>query len=226
MADRPDLQRWKITEPHLNIHCALGEAPYYEAAVHHLRFVDIKSHRLHTLDLSLPPSSPSALQTLQLDMPVGVTADIEGVDPAKKILVAGKTGLAVLERETGRYEMVRRFCDSVEGDERLRSNDGTVDAEGRFWVGTMNDFNVGEPQAEGEFVGVFPNGFNSFERISTSFYDHNLSYLSYDKSCDGAYWDSCMPFGPRITCSFLSSKIIARLPRPIFPPVSFSYLLS
>lgn len=150
MADKPDLQRWRISEPYLNLHCALGEAPYYEAAVNQLRFVDIKSHRLHTLNLSLPPSSPSALHTWQLDMPVGVTADIEGVDPAKKILVAGKTGLAVLERGTGRYETLMRYFDSGERDERLRSNDGTVDAKGRFWVGTMNDFNVGEPQAEGE----------------------------------------------------------------------------
>jgi len=147
MADSADFQRWEVTEPYLNIHCGLGEAPYYEVAANELRFVDIKKHRLHVIDLSLGPSS---LQTLQLDMPIGVTADIEGVDPQKKILVGGKTGLAVLDRETGKYKHLTRFYDSTEADDRLRSNDGTVDSEGRFWVGTMNDFHVGEPQAEGE----------------------------------------------------------------------------
>lgn len=83
-------------------------------------------------------------------MPVGVTADIEGVDPQEKILVGGKTGLAVLDRKTGKYKYLTRFYDNKECDDRLRSNDGTVDSEGRFWIGTMNDFHVGEPQAEGE----------------------------------------------------------------------------
>lgn len=148
MAGMNEILRWSVSEPYLNIHCALGEAPYYEEATHCLRFVDIKKRRLHVIDLSVGPSS---LKTIQLDMPIGVTADIEGVDPAKKILVGGKTGLAVLDRETGKYDMLTRFYDSMEGDDRLRSNDGTVDSEGRFWVGTMNDFHVGEPKAEGEF---------------------------------------------------------------------------
>jgi sugar lactone lactonase YvrE len=148
MADSEGFQRWKVTELYLNIHCGLGEAPYYEVAANKLRFVDIKKHRLHVIDLSVGPSS---LKTIQLDMPVGVTADIENVDPQKKILVGGKTGLALLERESGRYKYLTRFYDSKEGDDRLRSNDGTVDSEGRFWIGTMNDFHVGEPQAEGEF---------------------------------------------------------------------------
>ena len=150
MEDRPNLQRWKVREPYLDIHCALGEAPYYEVPLNQLRFVDIKRHRLHTLSLAEPPASASALKTLQLDMPVSVTADIEGVDPSTKILAGGKTGLALLDRETGKYEVIARFSDSPEGEVRLRSNDGTVDAHGRFWVGTMNDFDVGEPQAEGE----------------------------------------------------------------------------
>jgi sugar lactone lactonase YvrE len=149
MADGVEFQRWKVTEPYLNIHCGLGEAPYYEVDTKKLRFVDINKHRLHVVDLS---AGLSSLKTTQLDMPVSVTADIEGVDPQKKILVGGKEGLAVLDRETGKYKYLTRFYDSEEGDDRLRSNDGTVDSEGRFWIGTMNDFHVGEPQAEGESV--------------------------------------------------------------------------
>jgi sugar lactone lactonase YvrE len=141
------IEKWMVAEPYLDIHCGLGEAPYYEAATNTLRFVDIKKKQLHAVDLSLGPQS---LTTLQFDMPVGVTADIEGVDPAKMILVGGKSGVYVLDREAGKYKLLKRFYDSEGNDERLRSNDGAVDPQGRFWIGTMNDFCVGPPKAEGE----------------------------------------------------------------------------
>lgn len=133
-------------KPYLNLHCGLGEAPYYEAATNTLRFVDIKKKRLHTVDLT---KGSDSLKTLQFDMPVGVTADIEGVDSSKKILIGGKSGIYILDRVTEKWELLKRFYDTVEKDERLRSNDGAIDPQGRFWIGTMNDFWVGEPQAEG-----------------------------------------------------------------------------
>ncbi|KAK6584489.1 hypothetical protein PZA11_002713 [Diplocarpon coronariae] len=139
-------QRWAVTEPYLDLRCALGEAPYFEQSRNRLRFVDIIKKRLHTIDLA---AGPASLETLQLDMPVGVTADIEGIDPSRKILVGGKSGVYVLDRETGGCELLKRFYDGEEKDERLRSNDGAVDPQGRLWIGTMNDFWVGEPQAEG-----------------------------------------------------------------------------
>lgn len=113
-----------------------------------MRFVDIIKRQLHTVDLGVGPKS---LKTLQFDMPVGVTADIEGVDPSKKILIGGKSGVYILDRETEKCDLLKRFFDSEEKDERIRSNDGAIDPQGRFWVGTMNDFWVGEPQAEGKF---------------------------------------------------------------------------
>jgi sugar lactone lactonase YvrE len=141
-----DIQKWTVTEPYLNIHCSLGEGPYYEAERNTLRFVDIKKHRLHTVDLGIGPTS---LKTLQFDMPVGVTADVEGVDSSKKILIGGKSGVYLLERESGKVELLKKFYDSEENDERMRSNDGAVDPEGRFWIATMNDFWVGPPKPEG-----------------------------------------------------------------------------
>lgn len=142
----PDIQKWKITEPYLDLHCDLGEAPFHEATTNTLRFVDIKKRHLHAISLA---DGPSSLKTLQLDMPVGVTADIEGVNNQSKILVGGKHGVAVLERETGKYVYLKRFYDDEMRDDRLRSNDGAVDEMGRFWIGTMNDFHVGTPQPEG-----------------------------------------------------------------------------
>lgn len=143
------IQKWKITEPYLNLHCQLGEAPFHEVATNTLRFVDIKKKQLHTFSLD---EGPKSLQTLQLDMPVGVTADIEGVDPKERILVGGKEGIAVLERGMGTYVYLKRFYDEGGREDRLRSNDGAVDSRGRFWVGTMNDFHVGTPGPEGWWV--------------------------------------------------------------------------
>lgn len=142
------VKTWTVTEPYLNIHCGLGEGPYYERDTNTLRFVDIKKKKLHTVDLS---KGPESLKTLQFDMPVGVTADIEGVDPSKKILIGGKSGIYVLDRVAEKWVLLKKFYDTEEKDERLRSNDGAIDPQGRFWVGTMNDFWVGEPQAEGEW---------------------------------------------------------------------------
>ncbi|KAI1212948.1 uncharacterized protein F4807DRAFT_412186 [Annulohypoxylon truncatum] len=140
----PSLQQWRVTEPYLNLHCGLGEGPYYEAATHHLRFVDIKKKRVHIADLS--KSEPkSAVETIQLNTPVTVTADIDGVDPRERIAIGAKYGVAVLDRRSGKYEYVSRFSsarDDGSDDERIRSNDGAVDPHGRFWLGTMTDIGL------------------------------------------------------------------------------------
>ena len=142
-----EIEKWTVTEPYLNIHCGLGEGPYYERASNTLRFVDIKKKQLHTIDLAIGLQS---LKTLQFDISVSVTADIEGMDPQKKILVGGKYGLYILDRETGKLEVLKSFHDSEAEGPRLRGNDGAVDPQGRFWIGTMTDFGLGPFQAEGE----------------------------------------------------------------------------
>lgn len=138
------LQEWEVKEPWIKLHCALGEGPYYEKATHRLRFVDIIKNRLHTVDLS---QGPASLSTLQLDVRVGVTADIDGVDPRDRILVGAKHGAAVLHRGDGRIEYLTRFF--AEDNARIRGNDGAVDPHGRFWLGSMTDFGHGPVQPEG-----------------------------------------------------------------------------
>ncbi|KAI8168637.1 hypothetical protein K4K49_008498 [Colletotrichum sp. SAR 10_70] len=139
------LQQWKADKPYLNIHCALGEGPYHDKKNNLLRFVDIKKKQVHIVDLARGPAS---LRTLQLDVPVGVTADIEGVDPKDRILVGLKYGIAVLDLQTGEYEYVGKPLNE-QRNERLRANDGAVDPHGRFWLGTMTDFGLGDFQIEG-----------------------------------------------------------------------------
>ncbi|KAI1082300.1 SMP-30/Gluconolaconase/LRE-like region-domain-containing protein [Whalleya microplaca] len=145
-AGKPALQQWHVTEPYLHLRCGLGEGPYYEAATNSLRFVDIKRQRIHVVNLD---EGPGSVQTIQLDTPVTVTADIEGVDPRDRIVIGAKYGIAVLDRKTGTYEYVARFVGpDGQDNERLRSNDGAVDPHGRFWLGTMTDIGL-DLQAEG-----------------------------------------------------------------------------
>ncbi|KAI0200692.1 hypothetical protein F4808DRAFT_460513 [Astrocystis sublimbata] len=147
----PTLQEWHVTEPYLHLQSALGEGPYYEAETNSLRFVDIKKKRLHWVNLDAGPASAT---TVQLDTPVTVTANIEGVDPRERILIGVKYGIAVLDRRTGLYEYVARFS---EGDnERLRSNDGAADPHGRFWLGSMTDVGL-DLRPEGH-VNLFSGG--------------------------------------------------------------------
>ncbi|TDZ23768.1 putative sugar lactone lactonase YvrE [Colletotrichum orbiculare MAFF 240422] len=138
------LQQWVVDRPYVNLHCALGEGPYYEKATNVLRFVDIKKKQIHFVNLA---KGPESLRTLDLDVPVGVTADIEGVDPKDKILVGLKYGVAVLDVKSGSYEYIAKLHDAH--NERTRANDGAVDPNGRFWLGSMTDFGQGDFQAEG-----------------------------------------------------------------------------
>ncbi|EFX00672.1 calcium homeostasis protein [Grosmannia clavigera kw1407] len=149
-------QVWEVKEPYLNAHCLLGEGPFYETESNSVRFVDIRKRQLLTVDLA---AGPSSLQVLQLDLAISVTADIRGVDPREQVLAGLKHGLAVLDRKTGSYEYVRKFseCANTSGDvaadaidyNRVRGNDGAADPHGRFWLGTMTDFDLGEFQPEG-----------------------------------------------------------------------------
>ncbi|ORY69571.1 uncharacterized protein BCR38DRAFT_405279 [Pseudomassariella vexata] len=153
MSTTSGIQQWEVKEPYLNLHCGLGEGPYYEKATNSLRFVDIKNKRLHTVDLT---KGPESVTTLQFDVPVTVTADIEGVDPREKILIGAKYGIAVLDRKTGKYEYIANF-EATQHKERLRSNDGAVDPHGRFWLGTMTDFGLGDVLPEGS-LHLFAGG--------------------------------------------------------------------
>lgn len=138
-------QTWEVTEPYVNLHDSLGEGPYYEKGTNTVRWLDIARKQIHTVSVT---EGPESVKTQQLDVRVSVTADIEGVDPKEKILIGAKFGLAILDRKTGQYEYITRFVEG-EGNPRTRSNDGAADPHGRFWLGTMTDFDLGEFQPEG-----------------------------------------------------------------------------
>lgn len=144
-------QTWSTGAPWIDLHCKLGEAPYFEPATNTFRFVDIIKKQLHTVSLA---AGPESLKTQTFDQAITVTADIEGVNPQEKILIGTKEGIAVLDRKSEKYEYVNRYADAGAGSERVRGNDGAVDPHGRFWLGTMTDFPFGNPKPEGELVST------------------------------------------------------------------------
>ncbi|UKZ63640.1 uncharacterized protein TrAtP1_004866 [Trichoderma atroviride] len=182
----PDLQQWKVDKPWLELKCALGEGPFYEKETNSVRLVDIKKSQILTVSAA-DNGDGSSLKVIQLDTRPTVTADIEGVDPQDRILIGVKHGVAVLDRQAGTYAMLVQFNEENNG--RIRSNDGAVDPHGKLWLGTMTDFEHGEPQPEG-FLARFdsskskedvltglriPNGIGWSPDNKTMYFTHSTS---------------------------------------------------
>ena len=144
-----EIKRYRVTEPYIpDLRCQLGEAPFWDRTRNQLRFVDMRMNKIHTVNLSAGPLSH---QEHTLDFCVSATADIDGNDG--EFIFAGKYGYGMMHKDTGTTRWLQRFWTDDERrddgggkpgvgrnkEERMRSNDGAVDVNGRFWVGTMND---------------------------------------------------------------------------------------
>ncbi|KAK3217419.1 hypothetical protein GRF29_1g3011553 [Pseudopithomyces chartarum] len=125
-----DVKQYEITEPWLKLHCALGEAPFWEESTNTLRFVDVEKQELHHVSLAQGPSSHKIVK--QNDICITVTADIEGND--KEFIFGGKYGYGVCNRETGEYRWIKKVWNEEEVKagklEKFRGNDGAVDSGG------------------------------------------------------------------------------------------------
>ena len=141
-----EIKTYKVTEPYLNLHCSLGEAPFWERSRDSLRFVDIVKKKLHTVNLS---EGPSSHKEVDLKYSIGTTADIEGND--EEFVFGGKLGYGIMNRDSGKTRWIKRMWNDSERvddgggkpgigrnrEERMRSNDGAIDTMGRYWVGAM-----------------------------------------------------------------------------------------
>lgn len=132
----PEIKKYTITEPYLNLQCGLGEGPYWESSKNTLRFVDIVKKHMHFIDLSKGPSSH---RQFALEYNIGCSANIEGND--EEFVFGGKGGYGVFNRRTGEHRVIRAMWTDEERkddgggkpkvgrnkEERMRSNDGAVD---------------------------------------------------------------------------------------------------
>lgn len=114
-----------------------------------MRFLDVEKLELHRVNLAVGISSHKVFK--KLDISIGVTADIEGND--SEFIFGGKYGYGICNKQTGDYRWIKKVWSDDEIAEgkpdRMRGNDGSVDSQGRFWVGFMNDPMVKEPTDEG-----------------------------------------------------------------------------
>ena len=108
----------------------LGESPLWHEQEQALYYVDIVARQV----LRLHPAS-AELRRWQLDSEPGCIALI-AAEEGGGLLVAQRNGLWRLDTETGKHtELAAAPFDSA----CQRFNDGKPDAQGRFWVGTIDD---------------------------------------------------------------------------------------
>lgn len=116
----PPVSVWQLGAP-------LGEGPIWVERDQALWFVDIKSHKIHRYE-------PESGATRSWDAP----GQIGFLLPAEKGgFVAGlQSGLAHFEERDGSFTAFSAPEPDLPGN---RLNDGTVDAQGRLWFGSMDD---------------------------------------------------------------------------------------
>ena len=105
----------------------LGESPLWHAAEQCLYYVDIAEHQVLRLD-----PVTRVLKHWQLSSEPGCIALIEGGG----LLVAQRNGLWRLDPASGDQQLL---TDAPYDRAKQRFNDGKPDAQGRFWVGTIDD---------------------------------------------------------------------------------------
>lgn len=122
--------------------CELGEGPLWDAGRQRLWWVNIKGRRLHWLT----PGSDT-WDACQVEVqPSALAMRRDGT-----LLVASDEGLGVFDPETGGLGLRAPLEPERPGN---RANDGKTDAEGRFWIGTMDD---GERNDSGALYRVDPD---------------------------------------------------------------------
>ncbi|MEQ9031308.1 MAG: SMP-30/gluconolactonase/LRE family protein [Aggregatilineales bacterium] len=108
----------------VSVHCHLGEGPVWDAKNNYLYWVDLFRNRMHRWC----PLVPDAFDTINFDhmvSAIGLRKD--------GLILATSDGVAYANSD-GNIEAWRYF--PVLLQEGAHSNDGAVDRQGRFWLGT------------------------------------------------------------------------------------------
>jgi sugar lactone lactonase YvrE len=110
-------------------HCVLGESALWSGAEQALYWVDISNSMIHRLT-----PADGAHRHWLVETEIGSI----GLAGPGRLIAALRSGFFLFDIETARFE---RLGEVAPDDHRMRFNDGRVDRAGRFWCGTMHDFN-------------------------------------------------------------------------------------
>ncbi|KAI1345710.1 hypothetical protein F5Y01DRAFT_47180 [Xylaria sp. FL0043] len=112
----------------------LGESPLYRQEDDTFFFVDIKNCLVHCVPLS---RGWAGRYTVHLDEPVTRLDSVEG--RLDILAVQTRLGFALLNCANGAMKPIAyvRHAEDATLNEKVRMNDGGIDARGRWWAGTM-----------------------------------------------------------------------------------------
>lgn len=111
----------------------LGESPLYRASDDTFFFVDIQNQLVHAVPAA---ESWEARKTYQLDECVTRLHAVAGRDDV--LAVQTRLGLALFSLGPGALKPLANIAhQDASLDDKVRMNDGGIDARGRWWAGTM-----------------------------------------------------------------------------------------
>jgi sugar lactone lactonase YvrE len=114
--------------------CGLGESPLYRQADDSFFFVDIKDCCVHSVLLS---KGWTQRYTVHLDECV---TRLDAVEDRPDLLAAQtRLGFSLLNPNNGALELIAKVRHEADPslDDKVRMNDGGIDARGRWWASTM-----------------------------------------------------------------------------------------
>ncbi|KAH8884066.1 regucalcin, partial [Thozetella sp. PMI_491] len=114
----------------------LGEAPIYRKSDSTLHWVDCLSDEMHILKVD-PDNGDAIGRARVLKLADSVTVHFFRRDKPGSYICAYYQGVAFLDEETGRLDVVKEIIPTEDRD-KLRFNDGGVDAKGRFWLAEID----------------------------------------------------------------------------------------
>jgi sugar lactone lactonase YvrE len=133
----------KSLRPLAGIQAELGEAPLWDPSTRSFYCIDIIRCRLISLDWSNKTTREWPLPALGGALALGRNG---------RLLVATQTGLFFFDPNTGSYEF---FLSPEQGVPANRLNEGKVDPQGRFWIGSISTL---DRRPSGSLYRVEPNG--------------------------------------------------------------------
>ncbi|KAL4955905.1 hypothetical protein BDW69DRAFT_182084 [Aspergillus filifer] len=184
----------------------LGEAPIYRASDSTLHWVDCLADPPELLILRVDPETGDAVAGAArvLKLEDSVTVQFFRKDKSGSYICAYYQGVAFLDEATGKLEVVKEII-KTEDREKLRFNDGGVDAVGRFWLAEIdiNAMAYGPnklPESYGTPIGRLwrydPDG--SLHEMDTGFVCGNGLAWSPDSTTSKGMLNPAVLFAPLI----------------------------